>query len=44
MLKGVRIELRSLEVLAAVDIPLDGGNDEDEEEGYYAVVCGLLVC
>jgi hypothetical protein len=39
MLKGMRIELRSLEVLATIDEPLDRGDDEDEEECYYTVVC-----
>jgi hypothetical protein len=38
MLKGMGIELRSLEVLAAIDEPLDCSDDEDEEECYYTVV------
>lgn len=43
MLQRVDIEARALEILPSVDEPLDGRDDEDDEEGYYAVVCANVL-
>ena len=34
-----KLDLGTFEVLAAVEEPLDGADDEDDEEGDDAVIC-----